>query len=78
MFHNKYLLNCPFSLQFLLKTNWHRCLKQFFMVADFCCDCNALENLTNTTCTNTTKVVPVAKPVTNIGKRGYISINIFY
>lgn len=47
------------------------------MVTDFCCDCNALENLTQTTCTNTTEVVPVAKPVTNIGKRGYISINIF-
>lgn len=48
------------------------------MVTDFCCDCNAMENLTNTTCTNTTKVVPVANPVTNIGKRGYVSINIFY
>lgn len=77
MFHNKYLLNCPFSLQFLLKTNWHRCLKQFFMVTDICCDCDALENLTKTTCTNTTKVVPVANPVTNIGKSRYVSINIF-
>uniref|UniRef100_K1Q6Y8 Uncharacterized protein n=1 Tax=Magallana gigas TaxID=29159 RepID=K1Q6Y8_MAGGI len=34
---------------------------------DICCDCDALENLTKTTCTNTTKVVPVANPVTNLG-----------
>lgn len=38
-----------------------------FVCSYICCDCDALENLTKTTCTNTTKVVPVANPVTNIG-----------
>lgn len=42
----------------------------FLTVTAFCCDCDALNNLTKTTCTNTTKVVSVTRTVTNTGKRG--------
>lgn len=38
-----------------------------FVCKTFCCDCDALNNLTKTTCTNTTKVVSVTSTVTNTG-----------
>lgn len=47
------------------------------MVIDFCCDCNVLENLIKIICINMIKVVLVVNFVINIGKRGYILINIF-
>lgn len=48
------------------------------MVIDFCCDCDVMENLINIICINMIKVVLVVKFVINIGKRGYVLINIFY
>lgn len=38
-----------------------------FICKTFCCDCDVLHNLTKTTCTNTTKIVPVRSIVTNTG-----------